>query len=926
MKKILKFLLYFVLFILLVMLVTPVLFKGKIIKIANEQINANINAKGSFSDIKLSFFKQFPYLSASIKDLCVVGIEPFEGDTLIYIESFDMAVHVISALKMENIEVKKIAINQAFLQALVLENGQANWDIAKETPEEPEVVDTSASEFDANISLKSFQIHHAKIIYNDDEAKMMASLEDFNFSLKGDFSQQFSTLLIQSKTDKLNFAMDGIRYLRDVALNVDMNVDANLTENIYVLQQNSFALNEFVLTLDGRVEIPDSSDMLIDMTYATSNTDFKTLLSLVPAIYMRDYADLQTSGKLALNGSINGILGEEVTPDVKGKLTVQNAMFRYPDLPKTADNINIDVDYFYDGRQMDNTTVDVNRFHIEFGGNPVDMTLNLRTPISDPFINARMIAKLDLESFSDLIPLEDTELKGKVDIDLDLMGNISLLEQEKYEDFKAQGKLLISGFKYNSPDLPKAFGIETANLEFSPQYMALNSFNATMGKSDFALEGKVSNYLPYALNDGIINGSLTLKSNTLDLNELMGTETTEESTEVEDTAATEIFVVPTNINFAFASEINKIYYDKLEIDQLVGNIYIRDGKVVMEKLQMNTLGGSLALSGEYNTQDIANPLFDFKFQAKQIDIPKTFAAFDFIGVIAPIASKATGNISVDMEMSSFLDNTMKPVMNSIIATGKLGSNKIGIKSSDAFSAIGKQLNSDAFNNMELTDLLFDFEIRGGKLFVSPFETKLGNTKLIIAGEQGIDKTINYGISMAIPRSLLGTSNTMVSNLAADKGINLAKSDEVNLVARLTGDMAKPNVKIDMKEMLGGSKEALKENLKAAANKELETKKDEAKAQAKAEADKIMKQAEAQASTIRSEAKKAADAVRAESNANADNLVKQATNPIAKKAAEASATKIKSEGEKRAKQIESEADTKAQKVLDEAQAKSDQLLK
>ncbi|QQS50622.1 MAG: hypothetical protein IPM71_13685 [Bacteroidota bacterium] len=922
MKKILKFLFYFVLFVLLVMLVSPVLFKGKIIKVAHEQINANINAKGSFSDIKLSFFKQFPYLSASIQDLCVVGIEPFEGDTLIYIESFDVAVHVISAIKMENIEVKKIAINQPFVQALVLENGQANWDIAKETTEEPEVIDTSATEFNAKISLKSFQINHARIIYNDHEAKMMASLEDFNFNLKGDFSQQFSTLLIQSKTKKLCFVMDGIRYLRDVALNIDMNVDANLTENIYVLQQNSFALNDFVLTLDGRVEMPDSSDMLLDMTYATSNTDFKTLLSLVPAIYMRDYAELQTSGKLALNGSISGPLGEEVTPDVKGKLTVQNAMFRYPDLPKAADNIHIDVDYFYDGRQMDNTTVDVNRFHIEFGGNPIDMTLNLRTPISDPFINARMIAKLDLESFSDLIPLEDTELKGKVDIDLDMMGNLSLLEQEKYEDFKAQGKVLINDFKYNSSDLPKAFGIATANLEFSPQFMALNSFNATMGKSDFALQGKVSNYLPYVLNDGIISGNLSLQSNTLDLNELMGTETTEESAELEDTAAMEVFEVPTNINFTFASVINKVYYDKLEIDQLIGSIYIRDGKVVMEKLQMNTLGGSLLLSGEYSTQDIANPLFDFKFQAKQIDIPKTFAAFDFIGVIAPIASKATGNISVDMEMSSFLDKTMNPVMNSIVASGNLGSNKIGIKSSNAFNAIGKQLNSDAFNNMELTDLLFDFEIRAGKLFVNPFETKLGKSKLIIAGEQGIDKTINYGISMAIPRSLLGTSNAAVSNLAADKGIDLATSEEVNLVARLTGDMAKPNVKIDMKEMLGGTKEALK----AAATKELDTKKDEAKAQAKAEADKIMKQAETQAATIRSEAKKAADLVRAESNANADKLVKQATNPIAKKAAEASATKIKSEGEKKAQQIESEADTKAQKVLDEAQAKADQLLK
>lgn len=53
-----------------------------------------------------SLFQTVSIPGASIQDLCVVGIEPFEGDTLIYIESFDVAVHVISAIKMENIEVK----------------------------------------------------------------------------------------------------------------------------------------------------------------------------------------------------------------------------------------------------------------------------------------------------------------------------------------------------------------------------------------------------------------------------------------------------------------------------------------------------------------------------------------------------------------------------------------------------------------------------------------------------------------------------------------------------------------------------------------------------------------------------------------------------------------------------------------------------
>jgi hypothetical protein len=928
MKKLLKFLLFFVLFVLIVLFTAPFLFKSKIVKIANEQINNNINAKASFDDINLSFFTHFPYLSASIKELSVVGIDEFEGDTLLYVESFELAVNVISAIKMENIEVRKIAIINPIINAIILESGKANWDIAKESEEIPEeaIQDTAATEFNANIALKSFEISGARISYNDLKENMNASLENFNFELKGDLSQKFSSILIHSNTEKLNFFMGGIRYLRDVVLNIDINVDANLDDNVYVLKENSFALNDFVLTIDGKLEMPDSSDMSLDMTYATSNTDFKTILSLVPAIYMRDFTDLRTTGKLALNGSIKGNVGEEELPDIDGKLQVVNATFSYPDLPRKAENINIDIDYFYDGKQMDNTTVDVNKFHIELGSNPVDMTLNLRTPISDPFINAKILAKIDLGTLSDLIPLDDTEIKGIIDANLDLMGNLSLIENEKYEDFKAVGTVLISDFYYASPDVPKPVIISTANLSFSPKYLAVNSFAAKLGNSDFALNGKVTNYLPYVLNDGTIQGTLNLNAETIDLNELIADDTAEETITEVDTTTMEVFEVPGNINFTLNSNIKKLYYDKLEISNMDGMIYIRDSKVVMDRLSMDMLDGNINLSGEYNTQDIKNPLIDFDFKAKSIDIPMAFAAFSMLEKVAPIASKATGKVSLSMELSSFLNTSMEPILNTMIGLGSLSSEKISIKSSDAFTAIGTQLNTDAFKEMALRDLLVDFEIRAGKLFVSPFETKMGNSTLLIAGEQGFDKTMDYGINLSVPRSLLGTANTTISNLAADKGINISAAENINLLARISGDMAKPTVKIDMKEALGNTKEAVKQEIKAAAVKEIETRKEDAKEQARAEVDKIMKQAEAQAEQLRSEAKKTADLVRTEANNNANKLMKEATNPITKKAAELTAAKMRDEGEKRAKQIESEADSKAQKVLNEAQTKSDQLLK
>jgi hypothetical protein len=926
MKKILKFLLYFVLFILLVLLTAPILFKGKIIKIANEQLANSINANAKFEDIKISFFKQFPYLNASIINLSVVGIDEFKGDTLAYMKSLDIAVNVISAIKMENVEIKKIAVLDPVINAIILKDGKANWDIAKDTTEEAVTADTAESTFNTRIGLKSFKISNGSVRYNDLEGEMDATLKGCNFELSGDLSEDQSTLLINSKTNKFTFVMSGIKYLRDVVLDAHMEIDANLKDMVFIFKNSSFALNDLVLNLNGKFELPDSVDMKLDMMYATNNADFKTILSLVPAIYMNDFADLKASGTMAVNGSIKGVMVGEITPDVKGKLLVKNAAFSYPDLPKSAKNINVDMDYFYDGKQMDNTTIDVNKFHLEMGGNPIDMTLNLKTPISDPFINCQIKADIDLASFADIIPLEKTEIRGKIFSNLDIMGNYSTIEKEQYEDFKADGTVKIIDFYYNSPDVPKPYSIEIADLAFSPKFVEVKSYKSKMGKSDFALSGKVTDFIPYVLKDKTIHGNLTLTSNTMDLNELMASEETETVAEETDTAAMEVVEVPSNIDFSLNSTIANLYYDKMVLSDLIGMIYIREGRVVMEKLNFNTLEGSIALSGEYNSQDINNPMVDLSINATNIDIPKAFETFDILGKIAPIVSKASGKISLGINYSSFLNKAMSPILNTIIGSGNLKSNQISIKGSNAFTAIGSKLNSDAFKELSLKDLDLNFEIRNGKLFVDPFETNMGSTNFLIAGEQGFDKTMNYGINISAPKSLFGSANSTINDLAASKGINLSQSENVNLLVRLSGDMLKPDVKIEAKESLKGATEAVKEQLKDKAQQVIDTKKDEAKEKARAEADKLLVEAEKQAATIRKEGKTAADKIRAESKLQADNLVKQAKNPIAKKAAEVSAKKIVDEGEKKAQTVEKESDAKAQKVVDDAKKKSDQLLK
>ena len=374
MKKFFKVFFLIIFFFIAILLVAPFVFKGKIMEIAKTQINNNINAKADFKNLRLSFFKSFPNLSIELTGLSVIGIDDFENDTLVAFRSFGVTADPISAIKGENIQIKEIILDGPVLNGKVLEDGRANWDIAKATEEEvEEVVDTSSSEIpDLNIELKRFAILNADIMYDDQSTGMMASLSNFNFELKGDFSKDFSGLEINSQTDAVNFVMDNMSYVKNATLDIVINIAADLLNSQFTLKENEISINALTLGIDGVFSMPEDMPMDFDLKFYTKQTDFKTLLSMVPAIYMKDFADVQTKGQLKLDGFVKGKYTEGIMPNVGLDLAVNDAMFKYPDLPKSVDNIGIAVNLNFDGIDNDKTTIDVNKFHLEIADNPID--------------------------------------------------------------------------------------------------------------------------------------------------------------------------------------------------------------------------------------------------------------------------------------------------------------------------------------------------------------------------------------------------------------------------------------------------------------------------------------------------------------------------------------------------------------------------
>ena len=937
MKTVYKILGFIIVLLIVIILLLPVIFKGKITELAKEQINKSVNAKVDFSGIDLSLIRSFPNFSLGISDLTIAGVNDFADDTLAHIKTIDLTVDLMSVIKGNQYEVERITIEEPIIHVKVLESGSANYDIA---PEGEPMAETESSSDDGSfaLSLKKVQIVNGNIYYSDASMGVVFKALGLNHTLSGNLTDNQTLLKTKTNIDGLTLKYEGVNYFTNTRVNYNADIDADLKNEVYTLNKNELKLNELIIAFNGSVSMVNDDYNLV-LTFNAPKTDFKHILSLVPAIYAKDFANIETAGKLAVDGFIKGLYTEKSLPSFAINVSVEDAMFKYPDLPKSVTDIQLFTKVSNTGGSADNTVIDISKFQMAMGSNPIEANLLLKTPVSDPNIKSRIKGKLDLATVSDFYPLEEEEkLSGSFVTDITLEGKLSAVENEKYEDFTAMGSMLIKGLSYKSQDLDQPVEISTAQLNFSPAYIDLVSFKSIIGVNDISAKGKLENFLAYALKDDKLIGNLTVSSNYLNVADFMKEDGEEmESGEIEGTTSMSVVEVPGNIEFSMVANFKKLIYDNIEMENVTGNIEVKDKWVKLKNLTMNILDGKMMVNGSYNTVDIEKPEFDFDLKIDQVDIQQAYNTFGVVSKFAPIAKKTAGKFSTTMNMKSQLDNEMMPKYETLFGSGELFTTPIKIQDVNTLNKIAEVVKIDKLKSMDIAKILFQFEFIDGKLVIAPFDMKYNNYVANLGGSTSIDQSIDYVMNLAIPRSDFGSgANDMLNNLvsqANSKGADFSLGETVNLAVLIGGTLTSPQVRTALKETGKDLIEDMKEQVKEEIEKKKEEISEEAKKQAQkiiddadAQAQKLIREAEKQAATIRKKAASAAKKITDEADIQAKKVEDEGKKNgfLAEAAAKETAKQIRKEAGNQANNLTSEADKQANAVVNKAKQQAAKL--
>lgn len=882
MKKFVKIAAIVVAVVLVVALVAPMVLRGKITQIVKREANAMLDARLDFEKLDISLLRHFPNASLELKGLTVVGVGPFEGDTLVAARRISVVVNLMSLFGDEGFEVSKIILSAPALHAHKLSDGAVNWDIVKESQEVAAEETPAAGEPSSfRLSIRDFRIADAVIRYDDDSTNMRFSTAPLSLRLRGDMSAAATDLDLNLRASGMRFVSGGVPLLSDAEAELDAVVAADLENNRFTFSHNKLRLNAIEVGLDGWVELRGDA-VAMDLRAGCDKVLFKDVLSLVPAFYTRDFRSLAASGELSMEVWARGELRGRMLPAFEFTTEVRNGSFQYSSLPKAVSGINIKARVANPGGVMDKTEVDLSQFALRMAGNSLSATLYATNLASDLVFRAAADGRVDLGALKEVYPFEKgVDLSGLITADVKVSGRMSDIEKNRYEKVGASGTFVVEKLALRLPNLP-AVQIRRAAATITPAAMTLGEFGVRVGRSDLAANGQLTGYIGYLLRGDLLSGRLYVKSDLLDLNEIMESLPASDQTAAAEELAAVVQVpeIPRNLSLSLNTELQRVLFQKMTITDIAGEMRVAGGMLSLDKLRMRLFGGKATASGSYSTAaDPANPALKLSLGLSGASFSRTFDELEMVQKLVPIFAKTGGDYSLSLDMRTALDAGLSPDFATLNATGEIKSANIQIQNLEAFDALAKALGNDDLRKIEAKNVAIRFAIKDGRVTTQPFDLKMGSVNIDLAGSTGLDQTIDYTARVALPS---GSTGGVLESI--DVGIGgTFSSPKITLGVKEAAEQAVKNVIDKQIQQLTGSESLGEEVLRQAENLRTETRKAGEKLIAAAEEQraKLIDGAKEKGALAKLAAEKAGDKLVEEAKKQADKLNAEAEKQIEK---------------------------------------------
>ena len=306
---------------------------------------------------------------------------------------------------------------------------------------------------------------------------------------------------------------------------------------------------------------------------------------------------------------------------------------------------------------------------------------------------------------------------------------------------------------------PKAFFINEGQFRFQNEKMWFEKFIAHYGKSDFRMNGYLLNTINYFIESkGTLHGEFNLKSKLINVDEFMALEEGEnkdrkpavENAKEDNPKATGVVAVPRNLDVWLIANADKVEYNGLTLDNLIGRAAITKGNMRLQNTTFNIIGCNVGIDARYQDESPLSANFDAHFRAKDFSVKRAYNEIPMFREMATAAEKAEGIISMDYKIKGDLNGNMGPIYESLNGGGTISLRDVKVSGLKMFGAISEKTGQDGINNPNFKGIEVKSKIENNLITIEPFTFKVSLFRPTVKGTTSFNGLLDLKVRLGLP--------------------------------------------------------------------------------------------------------------------------------------------------------------------------------
>ena len=397
----------------------PYIFENEVNTKVKSLVNEHISGELSYKKVRLTFFDQFPLLTASMDQVLLKGSAPFKNDTLLAAQQVSFGIDLISLLKSK-IVIDKFIVSQGCVNILVDPLGNSNYNIYKSSPSDTSrTTDHSAG---SALAFKLIKFEKTNLHYEDQSIPLWFEAKDLDYEGKGDLMSNIFDLNTRAKIASFSFSFDNELYVDKKTIDATLLTRINTNKLSFLFERNDIKVNQLPVRFRGLLSFI-SHGYHLDFKLKSQESTLSELLSLVPNSYASWIKDLSVQGTSEVFVNLVGdyIIDNNEMPNLSLGLTINNGYLfhKQSSNPLTDWNAKLRIDL--PGLNPDSLRINLRQFDFKVASGYFNAKGEIAgiTPVT---VHANMKSSLDLDMLYASLQFPGFSFGGTWNLDAQIHG------------------------------------------------------------------------------------------------------------------------------------------------------------------------------------------------------------------------------------------------------------------------------------------------------------------------------------------------------------------------------------------------------------------------------------------------------------------------------------------------------------------------